>query len=240
MDIEGFGEQRVRLFLELGLLSDPGDIYTIDLDRVRALEGFGEISVRNLAAAIEASKDRPLANLLVGLNIRHLGGAGSRLLAAHFGHLDRIMAASAEEIADIDGVGQVIADSVAQFFTVERNRVVIEKLRKAGVNFTGPEAPAEPQTLVGLSIVVTGSLEGFSRDGAEEAIKSRGGKSPGSVSKKTTAVVVGHEPGASKLAKATELGVPVLDEAGFVQLLETGQLPGAAPDDGAAEEVTPR
>lgn len=232
MDIEGFGEQRVRLFLELGLLSDPGDIYTLDLDRIRELEGFGELSVRNLQAAIDASRERPLANLLVGLNIRHLGGAGARLLAAHFSDLDEIMRATVEQISEIEGVGPTIAASVAQFFTVERNKEIIEKLRAANVNFKGADAPTLAQTLSGMSIVVTGSLANFSRDGAEEAIKSRGGKSPGSVSKKTTAVVVGAEPGASKVTKAAELGVPVLDEAGFVSLLETGELPAA--DAGAA------
>jgi DNA ligase (NAD+) len=228
MDIEGFGEQRVRLFLELGLLADPGDIYTLDLGRVRELEGFGEVSVGNLAAAVEASKTRPLANLLVGLNIRHLGGAGARLLAAHFGHLDRILDASEAEIAEVDGIGPTIAASVVGFFGNEHNRALVEKLRAAHVNFAGPTRPSEPQVLAGASIVVTGTLERWSRERAEEAIKARGGRSPGSVSKKTTAVVVGVEPGASKLSKAEELGVPLLDEAGFETLLETGRLPGPA------------
>ncbi|HMQ25752.1 MAG TPA: NAD-dependent DNA ligase LigA [Acidimicrobiales bacterium] len=226
MDIEGFGEQTVRLFLEQGLLSDIGDIYTLDFDAVRGLEGFGETSVNNLRAAIEASKDRPLANLLVGLNIAHLGGAGSQVLARHFGHLDAVLAASEEEIAAVAGIGPIIAQSVHGFFSDEANRALVERLRAAGVNVTGPAAPSVPQTLEGRTIVVTGTLEGFSRDGAEEAVTSRGGKSPGSVSKKTTAVVVGESPGASKLTKAEELGIPILDEAGFVHLLETGELPG--------------
>lgn len=225
MDIEGFGEQTVRLFLEQGLLSDIGDIYSLDYDAVRGLEGFGETSVNNLRAAVEASKDRPLANLLVGLNIAHLGGAGSQVLARHFGHLDAVLAASEEEIAAVAGIGPIIAQSVHGFFADEANRALVERLRAAGVNVTGPEAPSIPQTLEGRTIVVTGTLEGFSRDGAEEAITSRGGKSPGSVSKKTTAVVVGESPGASKLTKAEELGIPILDEAGFVHLLETGELP---------------
>jgi len=226
MDIEGFGEQTVRLFLEQGLLSDIGDIYTLDFDAVRGLEGFGETSVNNLRAAIEASKDRPLANLLVGLNIAHLGGAGSQVLARHFGHLDALLAASEEEMAAVAGIGPIIAQSVHGFFADEANRSLVERLRAAGVNVTGPAAPSVPQTLEGRTVVVTGTLEGFSRDGAEEAITSRGGKSPGSVSKKTTAVVVGESPGASKLTKAEELGIPILDEAGFVHLLETGELPG--------------
>jgi DNA ligase (NAD+) len=183
------------------------------------------MSVANLRRAIEASKERPLSNLLVGLSIRHLGGTGSRVLAQALGHLDRIMAASLEEMSEIEGIGPVIAASVHQFFALDRNRDVVERLRAAGVNFQGPEAPSVPQVLAGASIVVTGTLEGWSREVAEEAIKARGGKAPGSVSKKTTAVVVGAEPGAAKLTKAQELGVPILDEAGFAHLLETGQLP---------------
>jgi len=228
MDIEGFGEQRVRQFRDLGLLADVAGIYELDYERIGALDGFGETSVRNLAAAVDASRSRPLANLLVGLNIRHLGGAGAQLLARRFGHLDRIIAATAEEMAEVDGIGPVIAASVSAFLADPRSRALIERLRAAGVNFEGPAAPAAPQVLEGMSIVVTGSLDGFSRDGATEAITSRGGKSPGSVSKKTTAVVVGREPGVSKLAKAEELGVPILDEAAFVELLATGVVPTPA------------
>jgi DNA ligase (NAD+) len=230
MDIEGLGERTVRLFIEQGWLDDPGDIYTLDFDKVATLEGFGEISVENLRAAIEASKQRPLSSLLVGLNIRHLGGTGSRVLAQAMGHLDRIMAASVDELTAIEGLGPIIAQSVHAFFADEGHRQLVERLRAAGLNFEGPAAPNLPQTLVGLSVVVTGTLEGWSRESVEEAIKGRGGKAPGSVSKKTTAVVVGEGPGAAKLAKAQELGVPILDEAGFAHLLETGEMPAAAQD----------
>ena len=147
------------------------------------------------------------------------------MLARAFGHLDRIMDASEEELAAVEGVGPTIARSVHEFFANDRNRAVVEKLREAGVDFGKVEQPTEPQVLTGMSIVVTGTLEGFSREGAEEAILARGGKSPGSVSKKTTAVVVGDAPGTAKLTKAQDLGVPILDEAAFVQLLETGELP---------------
>ena len=224
MDIEGLGERTVRLLVHEGLVSDVGDIYTLDFGRVRQLEGFGEISVRNLGDAVERSKQRPLANLLAGLNIPHLGVTGSQVLARAMGHLDRIMAASVEELSAVEGIGPTIAVSVRQFFDNERNRTVIEKLRAAGVNFEGPGDPDVRQTLVGASVVVTGTLERWSREAAEEAIKSRGGKAPGSVSKKTTAVVVGEAPGAAKLAKARDLGVPLLDEKGFERLLETGEL----------------
>ena len=225
MDIEGFGEQRAELFTQRGMVHDVGDIYSLTADQLAGIEGFGEVSINNLLSAIETSKARPLANLLIGLNIRHLGGAGAQVLARAFGDLDRIMAASVEEIAETEGIGPKIAASVHEFFSSESNREVIEKLRAAGVNFTGPSAPDVPQTLAGMTVVVTGSLEGWSREEAEEAVKSRGGKSPGSVSKKTTAVVVGESPGAAKLTKAESLGVPILDEAGFARLLETGQLP---------------
>jgi DNA ligase (NAD+) len=224
MDIEGLGEQRVRLFAELGLLHDIADIYEMDLDRIGELEGFGSQSVANLAAAIDESRRRPLAHLLVGLNIRHLGGAGAEALAGHFGHLDRIMEASVDELAAVEGVGPVIAEAVHAWFADPAHRAVVERLRAAGVNFVGPERVQLPQTLAGQSVVVTGTLEGYSRDAAEAAIKARGGRSPGSVSKKTTAIVVGADPGAAKVTKAEELGIPVLDEAAFEHLLETGDL----------------
>ncbi len=227
MDIEHLGERTVWQFCQAELLHDVADIYSLDLDRVGSFEGWGDTSVANLVAAIDASRSRPLSNLLVGLSIRHLGGAGSRVLARSLGHLDRIMAASLEEMARVEGVGGVIAESVHQFFGLARNRDVVERLRAAGLNFEGPEAPDVAPVLAGRSVVVTGTLSGWSREAAEDAIKARGGKSPGSVSKKTTAVVAGDEPGAAKLARAAELGVPVIDETAFAALIETGELPGA-------------
>jgi DNA ligase (NAD+) len=226
MDIEGFGEKTVSTFLDAGLISDVADIYELKdrTDELGRIEGFGGISIQNLLAAIEGSKARPLGNLLVGLNIRHVGGTMGHVLAKAFGSLDALSTASADEIASHDGIGGIIATSVAAWFADDANRALIERLRAAGLNFTGPPPPEMVQNLVGMSIVVTGSLSGFTRDGAEEAITSRGGKSPGSVSKKTTAVVLGNEPGAAKVTKATELGVPILDEAGFVRLLETGEI----------------
>ncbi len=228
MDIEGLGEQRVFLFADLGLLNDIGDIYSLDADEIAKLEGFGEVSARNLIAAIEASKDRPLANLLVGLSIRHLGPSGAEALAAAFGHLDKIIEASTEALASVEGVGPVIAVSVRDWFDDPAHLAVIEKLRQAGVNFEGPSGGVSqaPPTLAGMSVVVTGTLEHYTREEAEAAIKARGGKSPGSVSSKTTALVAGAEPGASKLTKAEALGIPILDEAAFEHLLETGELAG--------------
>ena len=234
MDIEGLGEQRVQLFCELGLLADVADIYSLDPEMLKGLDKFADVSVQKLLDAIEGSKSRPLSNLLVGLNIRHLGGAGAVLLAEHFGHLDRIESASEDELAAVEGVGPIIAGSVHEWFADPGNRAIIAKLRSAGVNLQGPEASDLPQTLEGLIVVVTGTLDGYTRDEAEAAIKGRGGKSPGSVSKKTTAVVVGNGPGASKVAKAEELAIPILDEAGFLELLETGTLPSSVRSQGDA------
>ena len=242
MDIEGLGEQRVQLFRSLGLLDDISGIYALDWEAIEALEGFGETSVANLRSAIEASKRRPLANLLVGLNIRHVGGAVAETLATHFGHLDRLLDATEDEIAQVEGIGPVIATSVHDFFADDANRALIGRLRDAGVNLVGPERPTLDQTLEGRSVVVTGTLEGYTRDEVEAAIKARGGKAPNSVSKKTAAVVVGEGPGASKLTKAATLGVPVLDEAGFEHLLATGEVLAAAPTDddaGAADHEEP-
>jgi DNA ligase (NAD+) len=227
MDIEGLGEARVTQLVREGLLADAGDIYRLASHRERlvGLEGLGELSVANLLSAIESSRHRPLDRLLAGLSIRHLGQTGSVALARAFGHLDRIEAATEEQLAKSDGVGPVIAASVRRFFDSPRNQVVLRKLRAAGVNLRGPEAPRVPQTLAGKSVVVTGTLERWSREQAEAEIKARGGRAPGSVSKTTLAVVVGAAPGAAKTAKAAELGVPVLDEDGFARLLETGELP---------------
>ena len=226
MDIEGFGERTVRVFTSMGLLNDIAGIYELDFEQVREIEGFGDISVRNMQASIEASKERGLGPLMIGLNIRHLGDNGSKLLAKAFGHLDRILEADVETLGAVDGVGPTIAESVAGYFANETNRSIIERLRAAGLDFNGPEVENIAQSLEGKTIVVSGSLENFSRDGAKDAITSRGGKSPGSVSKKTLALVMGESPGASKIAKAEELGVPVIDEAAFLEVLEKGELPG--------------
>jgi len=225
MDIEGLGEKRVQELSQLGLVgADPGDLYSIEWDRLREVDGWGEVSIRNLRAGIEASKQRPLANLLTGLNIRHLGATMAATLAAATGHLDRIVAASEDELAAIEGVGPTIARSVRAFFDEPRARALVDKLRAAGVNLEGPVTPVLPQVLAGKAVVVTGTLDGWSREEAEAAIKARGGKSPGSVSKKSLALVTGREPGGSKVSKAEELGVPVVDETAFTRLLETGDL----------------
>jgi DNA ligase (NAD+) len=225
MDIEHLGEQRVDLFVTAGLLEDVGDIYHLDFDRIREFEGFGETSVTNLEAAIEIARDRPLGNLIFGLSIPHVGSTNGEVLAAAFGDMDSVAGASLDELQAVDGLGPIIAMAVHDHFADSGNAAIVEKLRSGGANFQGPERSALEQTLDGGAVVVTGSLAAYSRDQAADAIKGRGGKNPGSVSKKTLAVVVGESPGASKLTKAEELGVPVLDEAAFEHLLATGELP---------------
>jgi DNA ligase (NAD+) len=224
MDIEHLGERTVAQFAQAGLLGNVADIYSLDFAKVAEFEGWGETSIANLKAAIVASKARPLANLLVGLSIRHLGATGSQILARQMRNLDRIVAATTDELAAIEGIGPIIGASVQTFFATEANRRLVERLRTAGLNFEGPGAVDVPQVLAGMSVVVTGTLEGWSREEAEEAIQARGGKAPGSVSKKTTAIIVGSDPGAAKLAKAQDVGVPVLDEVAFGRLLESGEV----------------
>jgi DNA ligase (NAD+) len=221
MDIEGLGEERVRQFVDAGLLSDAGDIYSLTVDQLVPLERIGARSAQLLVDAIDASRARPLARLLVGLGISHVGPSAASTLAREIGSLDRIATAPAEELASVEGVGTIIADSVAKFFANERNQEVIEKLRRAGVNFEGPPRAA-PSTagaaLAGMAFVLTGTLEGFTREEATAEIESRGGKVTSSVSKKTNYVVAGDSPG-TKLAKAEQLGVEVVDEAQFRELL---------------------
>ena len=226
MDIEGLGERTVFALSDAGLVEDVGDLYALTVEHLLTLEGFAQRGAQNLIDALTQSKTRPLPKLLTALGIKHLGPAAADSLATHFGTLDAIAAASNEELSAIDGLGTVIADSIVSWFSADTNMKVIEKLRTAGVDFGRVEISDEPQTLVGKAVVVTGSLENYSREGAEEAIKKRGGKSPGSVSAKTFAVVLGESPGASKLSKAEQLKIPMLDEAGFEILLRTGELPG--------------
>lgn len=226
MDIEGLGERTVFALSDAGFVSDPADIYSLTVDQVMQLEGFGRLSAEKLLAGIEGSKGRPLPKLLTALGVKHLGPAAAESLARAFGTLDAIMGASEADLATVDGVGGVIAASITRWFEQPANRAMIEKLREAGVDFGKVEVSFQPQVLAGKAVVVTGTLDGFTREEAESAIKDRGGKSPGSVSAKTYAVVVGREPGASKLTKAEALGIPVLDLGGFLALLETGELPG--------------
>jgi DNA ligase (NAD+) len=228
MDIEGLGERTVAQLTSGGLVADPADIYSLTVEQLLSLEGFATISAQKLLTAIDQSRSRPLPRLLTALGIKHLGPAAAAVLASTFETLDAVMSAPAEELAAVPGVGGVIASSIRTWFDHEGNREFIEKLRAAGVDFGAKVergGPEEPQVLAGKAVVVSGTLSGFSRDGAGEAIVARGGTSPGSVSSKTFALVVGDGPGASKVNKAEQHGVPIIDEDAFVKLLETGELP---------------
>ena len=223
MDIEHMGYKTIDLLLGQGLIEDPGDLFTFDSDLLLGFEGWGPVSVGNLAGAIEAAKDRPVARLLTAIGIRHVGSTVARLLARHFGGMRALMDATEEEIGAIEGIGPVIAAGVAEWSADPINRDLIDKLAAAGVRVSD-EQPYEEisDLLAGGTFVVSGTITGFTREEAEAAIESRGGKVTGSVSGRTTALVVGESPGASKTSKAEQLGVPMIDGEKFTRLLEQG------------------
>ncbi|MGV9662329.1 NAD-dependent DNA ligase LigA [Nocardia niigatensis] len=226
-DIEALGYEAAIDLLKSGAIADEGDLFALDEEALLTTTLFtnknGTLSAngKRLLENLESAKDRPLWRVLVALSIRHTGPTAARSLATAFGSMDRIRAASAEELAATDGVGPTIAAAVTEWFTVPWHLDIVDKWSAAGVRMADERDESIERNLEGLSIVVTGSLQGFTRDGAKEAIIVRGGKAAGSVSKKTAFVVVGDAPG-SKAAKAEELGVPILDEEGFVKLLEGG------------------
>jgi DNA ligase (NAD+) len=233
-DIEVLGYEAAIALLDAGVIDDEGDIFSLtetDLLRVPMFtrapkKGEGDAPVLSanglrLLANLEEAKHRPLWRVLVGLSIRHVGPTAARALATEFRSLDAIERASLEDLAGVEGVGMIIAESVKAWFEVDWHREVVDKWRRAGVSLEDQADESVPRVLDGLSVVVTGSLQEFSRDQAKEAIIARGGKATSSVSKKTDFVVVGDAPG-SKYDKAVDLGVPVLDEAGFRTLLDQG------------------
>ncbi|MGW5717120.1 NAD-dependent DNA ligase LigA [Amycolatopsis sp. NPDC003865] len=226
-DIEVLGYEAAVALLDARVVADEGDIFDLDEDSLAEVELFrtkaGELSAnaRKLLANLDVAKDRPLWKVLVALSIRHVGPTAAQALAREFGSIERIEQATEEELADVDGVGPTIARATQEWFEVGWHREIVEKWRRAGVRMEEERDDSIPRNLEGLSIVVTGSLDGFSRDEAKEVIMARGGKAAGSVSKKTAFVVVGDSPG-SKYDKAVQLKVPVLDEAGFRVLLEQG------------------
>lgn len=226
-DIEGLGYEAATALLQAGVIADEGDLFTLTEDDLLRTELFttknGQLSAngKRLLANLEKAKSQPLWRVLVALSIRHVGPTAARALATEYGSLDAVMAASEDELAVVEGVGPTIAAAVTEWFTVDWHRAIVDKWREAGVRMADERDASIERTLEGLSLVVTGSLTGFSRDEAKEAIVARGGKAAGSVSKKTAYVVAGDSPG-SKYDKAVELGVPILDEDAFVRLLENG------------------
>lgn len=231
LDIEGLGERTVVTLYERGLVTDPADLFGLTIDHLIGLEGFAEKSAHSLLAEIDAARDVPLARLLIGLGIEHLGPTASELLARRFGSLDAVSAASDDELAAIDGIGPIIAASVREYFDDADYDALVKRLGEADVRFNRVDGELDaPQVLAGKSVVVTGNLEGWhlNRDEAKAAITARGGKTPGSVSKSTFALVAGVRAGQSKLDKAADLGIPILDDDDLRALLATGELPAKA------------
>jgi DNA ligase (NAD+) len=230
LDIEGLGYEAAIALLKAQVITDEGDLFSLDADDLlrtdlfRTKDGGLSANGARLLQNLQQAKSRPLWRVLVALSIRHVGPTAARALATEFGSLDAITSASEEQLAAVEGVGPTIADAVKEWFTVDWHRAIVDKWRAAGVRMEDERDASIARTLPGLTLVVTGSLNGFSRDEAKEAIVARGGKAAGSVSKKTDYVVAGDSPG-SKYDKAVELGVPILDEAGFRALLEHGPPP---------------
>ena len=236
-DIEGLGSEAAYALLTAGVIANEGDVFDLTEDKLKQADlftrapkkGEGDSPVlsangQRLLDNLGAAKERPLWRVLVGLSIRHVGPTAARALATEFGSMQRIEDASLEDLAAAEGVGPTIAESVRQWFDGPEqgwHRAIVAKWRAADVTMEDERDESTERTLEGLTLVVTGSLVDFSRDGAKEAILARGGKASSSVSKKTDYVVVGDNPG-SKADKAEGLGVPVLDEAGFKVLLEAG------------------
>ncbi|RFD25313.1 DNA ligase (NAD(+)) LigA [Mycobacterium uberis] len=227
LDIEGLGYEAGVALLKAHAIASEGDLFALTEEDLLRTELFrtkaGELSAngKRLLANLDKAKAVPLWRVLVALSIRHVGPTAARALVTEFGSLEAIVAASTERLAAIEGVGATIAAAITEWFTIDWHRAIVDKWRAAGVRMADERDTSVPRTLAGLTIVVTGSLVGFSRDDAKEAIVMRGGKVAGSVSKKTAYVIAGDSPG-SKYDKAVQLGVPILDEDGFRRLLEQG------------------
>ena len=218
-DIEGVGEQFVRRLWELGLVRSLPGLYRLTKDQLLELDGFQEKSASNVIAAIEGSKAVPFSRVLFGLNIPDVGWVTAQSLARHFGSVERLSAAAQEDVQEVDGIGPERAEAIVEWFADAENRALVEELKQLGLRFeAGPEERPVEGPLTGSTYVVTGTLEGFSREEARKALEDKGAKVGDSVSKKTTGVIAGESPG-SKLAKAEQLGVPILDEAALKKLL---------------------
>ena len=223
MDIEGVGEQFVRRLWAEGLLRSMPDLYRLTAEQLARLDGYGEVSAANAIAAIEQSKSQPFNRVVFGLNIPKVGWVIAQNLARHFGSIDRLLGATQEELEEVDGVGPDRAELIAEWFADDENRRLVDELRSLGLRFElGAEDRPRDGPLTGRTYVVTGTLERRSRDEAKAALEALGARVTDSVSSKTTGLVVGEEPGASKLTKAQRSGVPLLTEADLEALLRGG------------------
>jgi DNA ligase (NAD+) len=222
MDIEGVGEQFVRRLWAEGLLRSMPDLYRLTVEQLVQLDGYGEVSAQKALEAIELAKSQPFSRVLFGLNIPDVGWVTAQNLVRHFETVDRLLDASHEDIQEVDGIGPDRAESIAEWFSDEQNRALVAELRALGLRFeAGEEERPKEGPLTGRTYVVTGTLERWSREQATAALEAAGAKVTNAVSAKTTALLVGEEPGASKLTKAQRLGVELLDEAAFERLLES-------------------
>jgi len=230
MDIEGLGPAVIEALLEAGLIRDAADLYTLKPEQLVDLERMGEKSAANLVEAIAASKDRPLRRLIRALGIRHVGDRTAEILASHFRSLDRLAEADPETLTALPEVGPKIAASVHAYFRQPQVQDFLRRLKAAGVRTSDPEdhgAPAQGP-LAGLTVVITGTLQGYTRAEAEAAVQAAGGRATSSVSRRTDLVVAGENPG-SKLDRARELGIPVLDEETFNRILRGEAAPPGRP-----------
>jgi DNA ligase (NAD+) len=219
-DIEGVGEQSMRRLWDLGLVRSLPDLYRLTKEQLMELDGYGEISATNAVESIEASKQVPFHRVLFGLNIPDVGWVTAQNLARHFENVDRLMTASQEEIVEVEGIGPERAEAIAEWFGDEANRQLVDELRSLGLRFEiGDELKPVEGPLTGKTYVITGTLEGLTRDDAAAALGAKGAKVVNSVSSKTTGLVVGEEPGNSKLSKARKLEVPLITEQDLEQLL---------------------
>jgi DNA ligase (NAD+) len=222
-DIEGVGEQSIRILWERGLVRSLPDLYRLTKEQLLELEGFGEISATAAIDAIQRSKDVAFSRVLLGLNISKIGWVLAQNLARHFGDVDRIMAATQEEVEEVEGFGPDRAEIVVEWFADEQNRALVGELRDLGLRFAvGEEERPVEGPLTGKTYVVTGTLETMTREEAAAALEALGAKVGSSVSSKTTAIVIGEDPGRSKLTKAEKLGTPQLSEKEFLALVGGG------------------
>ena len=218
MDIEGLGDAVLETFLKVGLIGKISDIYQLDYEKIASLDGMGQKSADNLKKAVEKSKENDLSKLLFAFGIRHIGQKASKLLSDHFLTLDNIISATKEEILNIDGFGEIMADSVVEFFSLEQTKHMIDELKNAGLNMES-QREIKDNRFEGMTFVLTGTLTNFTRNEAQEIIESYGGKAASSVSKKTTYVLAGEAAG-SKLQKATDLGVTIINEEQFAEMIK--------------------
>lgn len=219
-DIEGFGEQSVRRLWDQGLVRSLPELYRLTKEQLLEIEGYAEISAGNAIVSIEASKQVPFHRVLFGLNIPDVGWVTAQNLARHFESVDRLMAASQEEVEEVEGIGSERAEAIAEWFSEGANRALVEELRALGLRLEiGEELKPVDGPLSGSAYAITGTLEAFTRDEAASALEARGAKVSNSVSGKTTGLIAGEDPGNSKLTKARKLEVPILSEQDLLGLL---------------------